>query len=239
MSAIQLLKKTAKDSRIWNMTEFLERSDPRILAFLNAHAVTTAARNPEFSNFLLESDMLLRDGIGVKIGLKLFGMGRTENLNGTDLITLILKEIPDKSVVLFGASEDTMHVTRDKLEAQGFKNIVLTMNGFHKDSDYLEKIKETQPDIILLCMGMPRQELLAARLKAEKFPGLIICGGGWADFYSGVKPRAPLWMRKLALEWFFRLINEPKRLGKRYTVDILYFFYVVLKDRFLNKASPS
>lgn len=232
----QLLEKTASDSQNWNMTKFLSPPTQKTLSFLNAHAVTTADRNPDFARFLYESDQLLRDGIGVKIGLKLFGLGETENLNGTDLITLILKEAQDKKIVIFGASEETMHITNKKLTAKGFRNIVSCLHGFHDNLTYLEEIKEKQPDIVLLCMGMPRQELLAADIKKQNYSGLIICGGGWADFYSGAKPRAPLWMRKFGLEWFFRLINEPKRLGKRYTVDIIYFFYVVIKDRLSQKA---
>jgi hypothetical protein len=218
------------------MHVFLTEKGPRILAFLNAHAITTSERRPDFREFLFNADKLLRDGIGVKLALKIFGLGRTDNLNGTDLITLILKASINQKTVIFGASEETMRATAEKLKNEGHDNIAATLNGFLDDETYLAKILEIKPEIILLCMGMPRQENLAAIIKKSGFTGLVICGGGWADFYSGVKARAPLWMRRLGFEWFFRLMSEPRRLGKRYTVDIIYFFYVVIKDRYKGKA---
>lgn len=232
ISVEALLDKTTRDSQLWNMDAFLAEERPRTLSFLNAHAVTTSRRNPVFAKFLYESDMLLRDGIGVKMALALFGYGKTENLNGTDLITLLLYRMHAKNIALFGSSDETLAHCRDKLNIHCLHNVFLYEHGFHDDEFYIQKSKEFQTDAILLCMGMPRQEIVAQKLKDSGYEGLIICGGGWADFYSGVKPRAPLWMRNYGLEWFHRLMNEPKRLGKRYTVDIVYFFYVVLKDKF-------
>lgn len=237
ISISSLFEKTAYDSKRWNLDTFRDLANgPLIISFLNAHAVTTASRKPEFKEFLGQSDFLLRDGIGVKIGMKIFGLEKTENLNGTDLITVLLDQLKEKSLAIFGASEETMAVTKAKLESNGYDNIQVTHHGFHEDDFYLQQVKELKPDVVLLCMGMPRQELLAQKLSAEKYNGVIICGGGWADFYSGVKPRAPKFMRKLALEWLYRLMREPMRLGKRYTIDILDFFRIVLLERMKGNA---
>ncbi len=232
-----LFEKTAFDSKRWTLDLFNEcKNNPLTICFLNAHAVTTASRKPEFAEILDQSDFLLRDGIGVKIGMNFFGLEKTENLNGTDLITILLDHLRDRNIAIFGASDETMAVTKKKLEENGFGNIQTTLHGFYEDDHYLKTVTETQPDVILLCMGMPRQELLAQKLRENGYRGMILCGGGWADFYSGVKPRAPQFMRNFGMEWLYRLIREPMRLGKRYTIDILDFFRIVLMERMKGTA---
>jgi N-acetylglucosaminyldiphosphoundecaprenol N-acetyl-beta-D-mannosaminyltransferase len=223
-----LLRKTARDSRKWRMDDLAVGSSPRLLAFLNAHGVNTAVRNPAFRRVLLASDYLLRDGIGVRLGLRYFGLGETDNLNGTDLIAPLLMRNRDRKIAIFGASDEALAACRARLSREGVTNIVATAHGFQADEAYLERARTVAPELLVLCMGMPRQELLAGRLLEDGFAGVIVCGGGWADFYSGVKKRAPLWMRRLSLEWLHRLTREPARLGKRYTVDLLYFFCVLL-----------
>ncbi len=224
-----LLHKTAQDSREWRIPENFMPNKPLTLGFLNQHGVNTAVRNEDFYSFLMASDYLLRDGIGVKLALKLFKLGETENLNGTDLISILIRHYHGRKLAIFGASADTINACRERLEKEGVRNIVAMEHGFHEDGFYLKLCETVRPDIIILCMGMPRQEILAGKLEKEKLAGMIICGGGWADFYSGVKIRAPEWMRKLSLEWLHRLLKEPRRLGKRYTIDIIYYFYLLAK----------
>ena len=227
-----LLEKTAKDSRAWVKPSDFSAGHPLTLSFLNAHGVNTASRNEIFYNFLMESDWLLRDGIGVKLALKLFNLGETENLNGTDLISVLVHFYKDRKLAIFGASDAALTACRLRLESEGVTHIVAMEHGFHEDQFYLRLCEDVKPEIILLCMGMPRQELLAVKLKDRKSAGLIICGGGWADFYSGIKIRAPEWVRKCSLEWLHRLVREPKRLGRRYTIDIIYYFYLITRSRF-------
>lgn len=226
-----LLAKTANDSRRWTLPEGFSAEKPVMVSFLNAHGINTAVRNSAFYNFLMDSDFLLRDGIGVRLALKLFNLGETENLNGTDLITVLIHSFRNKKLAIFGASDAAISSCRKRLESEGVSNIVAAENGFHADDFYLKLCEQVKPDYVVLCMGMPRQELLAARMKERKSAGMIVCGGGWADFYSGVKIRAPEWVRKLSLEWLHRLVKEPKRLGKRYTVDILYYFFVIFRAK--------
>lgn len=227
----ELLEKTAHDSTVWDMAAFLKQSGPQRLTFLNAHAVTTAQENPEFAQVLMQSDMLLRDGIGIKIALKLFSLGPTANLNGTDLITKILSQCDDRKLLVFGASDETMTAMAQKRQAEGYQSLQAVRNGFYPEDVYISEMQTQEADIILLCMGMPRQELLAEKLRLAGFGGLIICGGGWADFYSETKVRAPLFMRRFGMEWLFRLSREPRRLGKRYTVDIVRFLWLVYRNR--------
>ena len=228
----ELLDKTYTDSVRWNLkTLALKEGKTRCISFLNAHAVTMAYDRKDFSSSLIQFDYLLRDGVGVKIALSAFGHPKTENLNGTDLLPRILTHFSDKNIALWGATEDVMNTCKSKLKNASIENIFSLEHGFHDPDYYLELAQNTKQTIIVLCMGMPKQELLAKKLTEKSLCQLVICAGGWADFYSETKKRAPEWICKLSLEWVHRLIKEPKRLGKRYTFGVLYFFYVIIKVR--------
>lgn len=225
---LEILEKTERDSLAWDLAALDPAKGLQRLMFLNAHGVNWAMRHPDFRQELLESDLLLRDGIGVAMGMKMLGLAETENLNGTDLIPKILDRDRSEAIAVWGSSEEALEKLRARLESEGFDNLVSMEHGFHDDAFYETLYREMRPRILVLCMGMPRQELLAGKLgKDTGEGGLIICGGGWANFHSGHTQRAPLWVQRMRLEWLHRLSREPMRLGKRYTVDILKYFATV------------
>lgn len=231
---LELLQKTSRDSLGWTLDGWVKEGESKIISFLNAHAVNMASKNPDFRCVLAQSDVLLRDGIGVKLALKLFKLNPADNLNGTDLIPRILSHYPTVRIAIFGATLEAILIAAEKLKTTQKAVVVSLEHGFHDFEYYCEKAESAKADVIVLCMGMPKQELLAKDLKDKKLAKLVICGGGWADFYSGVKKRAPLWVRQWSLEWVYRLLKEPKRLGRRYTIDILFYFYVILRAKFFS-----
>lgn len=230
MKIVELLKKTEQESTLWDIDN-IPYDKGFILSFLNAHAINMAFKNQDFFDALMQSRFLLRDGIGVKIAMKLFRLNAGDNLNGTDLISKIIPRMSDKKIAIYGASSEALEATHKRLNSEGITNIIDLQHGFHDFKYYIDMAQQKNPDVIILCMGMPKQELLAVQLYQSYPDKIIICGGGWADFYSGTKKRAPVFIRKLSLEWVYRLFHEPKRLGKRYTIDIIYFFYVILLAR--------
>ncbi|WP_147114289.1 WecB/TagA/CpsF family glycosyltransferase [Tateyamaria sp. syn59] len=221
---LKVIHKTEQDSLDWSLDQLHPGQGPQRLMFLNAHGVNCAARNDAFRQQVLQSDFLLRDGVGLAIGMKRLGLRETENLNGTDLIPKVLARHRAARLAVWGSSEEALDKLGVRLREEGHDALVSLEHGFHDDSFYVEKYRALQPDILVLCMGMPRQELLAGQLAGEAGNGLIICGGGWANFHSGHIPRAPLWVQRLRLEWLHRLSREPLRLGRRYTVDVLRYF---------------
>ena len=109
------------------------------------------------------------------------------------------------------------------------------MDGFHDLDFYIDFLKQhSQPQgysVIVLAMGMPKQEILAQMIKINlKTNGLVICGGAIIDFQAERFSRAPQWIRDLSLEWLYRLLKEPKRLFKRYIIGIPVFFFQLLKN---------
>ena len=198
---------------------------PGVLSFLNAHAANLAWLNDDFYRQLLGSDVVLRDGIGLRILLLMLGRSPGLNLNGTDFVPQILDALPrTRRIAVYGTEEPFLSAGVDKIREMGF-SIAGREHGFHCDNHYIERMLKTTPDIVLLAMGMPKQERIAAALKgaAGDRGMLIINGGAIVDFLGGRISRAPVFLQKLGLEWLFRLMNEPGRLWQRYIIGNTMF----------------
>ncbi|MCQ8847332.1 WecB/TagA/CpsF family glycosyltransferase [Alteromonas stellipolaris] len=199
------------------------------ISFLNAHGCIIASKNSDFNSALLNSDYLFRDGIGVKMMLKSLSSPSGYNANGTDLIPLVLKRHKEKKILCIGTSTPFLDKAVRKMRESGI-NIVHAIDGFRSKEDMVQVIEQYKPDIVLLGMGMPRQELFCDHFKSLNYNSSImfICGGAILDFYAERFPRAPNLFRKFGLEWFYRLIKEPKRLFKRYVLGIPMFFLLLM-----------
>lgn len=211
---------------------------PVVLSFLNHHAVNLAIDDADFRGHLLAADLLLRDGIGVAIACRFLGFQDGADLNGADLIPLILERLKGRRVMLCGASEPWLGEAARRLANKGHK-IVGAIDGFQDFERYRQAVNEARPDILVLGMGMPRQEALASRLEPDLHaPMLIINGGAIIDFLGGRFPRAPIVWRRLRLEWLFRLLQEPGRLAGRHLLGIPVFFGRLVRARlFLRSAA--
>jgi len=189
---------------------------PTVLSFLNQHAFNLAWEQAEFGDLLGRSDVLLRDGVGVAVLLKLLGRAPGMNMNGTDLIPQILAAYRGRRVALVGTTAPYLEQAAQQLREAG-ANVVFVQDGFAEEDSYVGKLIAAEPELIVLGMGMPRQERFAASLAgALRRPALIVNGGAILDFLAGRFPRAPGWLRALRLEWLYRLAREPRRLWGRY-----------------------
>jgi N-acetylglucosaminyldiphosphoundecaprenol N-acetyl-beta-D-mannosaminyltransferase len=209
------------------------------LYFLNDHGFNIAQADPEYLNALNRADFLLNDGIGVKLGAKIWGIRLDQNLNGTDLIPklLVLFQQRGGSVFLLGASKQAVRSAAERME-QNFPglNIADYHHGyFRSPEDMVRRINASGASVLLVGMGMPLQEKFIEAHDQELKPMLRIAGGGYIDFASGLKPRAPKIMRRLNLEWLFRMILEPRRMWKRNVIGHLQFFITVLRLKFTKK----
>jgi N-acetylglucosaminyldiphosphoundecaprenol N-acetyl-beta-D-mannosaminyltransferase len=195
-------------------------AEPLVLAFVNAHAMNSAAESPPFYDALIEADVVLRDGAGMAILMRLLNQAPGLNLNGTDLIPKVLRRYAGQPIALFGTQDPYLARAQAHVLTQlAPGSTCTTAHGFLETADYVHLAARHRPRLIVLGMGMPRQEEVAAVLRAALgFPCLIVCGGAIIDFMGGKTSRAPGWMRSAGLEWLFRLALEPKRLFKRYVI---------------------
>jgi N-acetylglucosaminyldiphosphoundecaprenol N-acetyl-beta-D-mannosaminyltransferase len=194
-----------------------------VISFVNAHAVNLACDDPNFFKVLMSADLLLRDGLGVQLLMRAIGRGPGMNMNGTDFIPRLLATSKSLPIALYGSSADVASAAAARLQNEGAVRVT-HCDGFRAVEHYLQRIQEDQPRVVVLGMGMPKQELLAdAIVKASTQPILVINGGAILDFMSGRIRRAPAPLRRFGLEWMFRLWLEPRRLWRRYLVGNAVF----------------
>lgn len=207
-----------------------ENKDIQVVGFVNAHAMNLISISSSFYNNLISCDILLRDGSGMKLLYKALGEDPGLNMNGTDFIPKLLKKNRSKRIALLGTQEPYLSKASDFLKEKNNLNIVFQYDGFRETEFYIDKLKSLDPDIIVLGMGMPKQELVAAELKKSlKSSSVIVCGGAIIDFLAGRYERAPVWMRKMGFEWVYRLIKEPKRLFRRYIYGNPIFLFNLIR----------
>lgn len=206
------------------------------LAFANAHAFNLGRANPHFGSALLSSDLVLRDGIGVKWLMQFAGQEPGYNLNGTDFIPLVLPAIfKNKRLAVYGARDQELEKAQLKLKQLGLQ-VVDLFHGFADSEEYLRRVECCQPDVVLLAMGMPKQERVAEALNKRFERVSVINGGAIVDFMAGKVSRAPLWVRRIGMEWLYRLLLEPRRLFKRYVIgNIVFLFHAVRVARPMSK----
>lgn len=218
----------------------LAHQTPTFMVTANPEIMMYALKNPSYYQLLQDADIVIPDGIGIVIGSKMLGTPIQERLAGYDL-TLCLFDLAAKKgykVYFLGAKPEVVEEAAKKMKDRYTSlDIVGYHHGyFHPDDEsIIADIKRTSPDIILVGLGYPKQEQWIDRYRKRLAKGLMIGVGGTFDGLAGVVPRAPKIWRKLNLEWFYRLIQQPTR-WKRMLV-IPAFIARVWWER--GKKSPS
>ncbi|MDR6711364.1 exopolysaccharide biosynthesis WecB/TagA/CpsF family protein [Pseudomonas hunanensis] len=211
------------------LTSLSTPDTPTVLGFVNAHALNLVVADTDYCKALAAADVLLRDGSGMALLYRRLGLEPGLNMNGTDFIPKLLAAFRGRRVAFWGTQEPFLSQAVRCCEARFGVQTVSLQHGFAEVDTYLELAQRLLPDLIVLGMGMPKQEVVAARLAASGRPCLIVCGGAILDFLGGKVNRAPPWLRRLGGEWAYRLLREPKRLFKRYVIGNPLFLIRTLR----------
>ena len=204
--------------------------------FLNAHCFNVAQSDDQYRSALEQCTYLLNDGVGVELAGRLAGIRFEENLNGTDLIPKLIDLFTrhQLSVFCFGAKPDVIPVAVDAIRnANPDTRIAGYMDGYAEDPDLvIQEIDNSGADVVILGLGVPKQELWVHRYASQsECAKVFICGGAIFDFLSGNARRAPAWLRKIKLEWLYRLFQEPRRLFGRYVPGSVKFMRHLIRLR--------
>lgn len=196
----------------------IEEKTPKHIITLNAEIIYRAQSEAKLLEIINLADLVTPDGAGVVWASKHLGEPVPERVTGIDLMQEIIKEANEKGwrLFLFGAAPEVADVAAKKIK-ENFKNvnIVGINHGFIKsekeEEALLEKIKASNPDVLFVALGAPRQEYwIRENLENLSIPVNIGVGGSF-DVIAGNVERAPLWVQKVQLEWLHRLIKEPSR----------------------------
>lgn len=220
------------------LDKIVHSKGPRILSFFNAHAANLVWTDLDFRRKILASNYLLRDGSGIHLFLSLLKINSGLNLNGTDLIPEILNLYERNTVIaIYGTKGLFLEDGVSSIKDMGFEKIY-SEDGFQSQDYYLEKYKEQKPDLVILAMGMPKQEKLSIFLRDATNNDndvLIINGGGIIDFLSRRVKRAPKFMRRMGIEWLYRFTRDPIRLWKRNLGSVVFILRALKFSRTRQK----
>ena len=199
---------------------FIEKGERRLIATANAEMIMRATYDVELKTILNAADLVVPDGAGTVWAAGYLGHPMPERGAGYDLSQELMRLAPSKKYKLyfFGSAPGVADLAKAKAEKwyPGI-DIVGTRNGYFSAEDeqsIIADIKAKKPDILLVALGVPKQEKwLYAHLDELNVPVSIGVGGSF-DVMAGVMKRAPLWMQKAKLEWLYRGLKQPSRIGR-------------------------
>ena len=203
--------------------------------YVNAHCINIAGKDPDYKKILQRATLVYADGMGPILASKILGKPLSERTSAPDFISEVfsIAETKKWSFYLLGNEDNVVRKAAGNIKKR-FPMLIITgyQNGFFTDNvQVIEDINRVNPDIILVGMGTPRQEKWIAdnidKVNAKTFWAV----GGLFDFISGKRKRAPKWIQSLGFEWIFRLVQEPRRLWKRYFFGNIAFLLSVFRER--------
>ncbi|MGL4109664.1 WecB/TagA/CpsF family glycosyltransferase [Clostridium sp. LP20] len=207
----------------------------------NVDHIVKLETDDEFKRIYKEADLILTDGMPLVWISKLNGNCIKEKVSGSDLFPNVCGLASKRGYKLFllGAAEGVAETAaRNLINKYKGLNIVGTYSpkyGFENDEEEIMRIishvKSEQPDILAVGLGAPKQEKFIYNYRKELGVPLSLAIGASIDFEAGTIRRAPNWMQKAGLEWFYRLIKEPGRMFKRYIIDDMKIIGLFFKYR--------
>ena len=221
---------------VCELCQRIEQRQPTHVVFVNAAKVVRYRQNPELRAAIDRSDMLLADGVPIVWASKLRGTPLPGRVNGTDLMERMLTASADRGyrVFLLGARPDVLQrsVAEIRRRHPGLQ-IAGARHGYFGEEEeavIVREIYESRSDLLLLGMSTPKKELWGDRHLSSLNVAVCQGVGGSFETLAGVVRRAPFWMQRSGLEWFYRLLQEPGRMWRRYLETNSAFVWLVLAD---------
>lgn len=194
--------------------EYLDGSTPRAIYTPNSEIIMAAYRDERYRNTLNNADMVIPDGIGVVYGAKILKKPLYGRVTGYDLSCALLEHAGKcgMRVFLYGGKPGIAEIAAEKIHKKYNVTIAGTENGYLKDdSGVPDKIRASRADMVLVCLGFPRQEYWIEENKEKTGAKVLIGAGGSIDAFAGTVKRAPVFFQKANLEWLYRLLKQPSR----------------------------
>jgi len=227
------------------ITEILKLSEEKSSSYIsisNVHMTIEVYQDEKFEKVVNHSDITTPDGMPLAKAIKLFYGINQERVAGMDLMPDLMKRSEElgKSIFLYGSTDEILSIIKKKSQKE-FPSLKLEiysppfreLNDIEKN-EIIHQINDFNPDFVFVALGCPKQEKWMAEHKGI-INSCMLGLGGVFEVYAGVKNRAPLWMQNNSLEWLYRLIQDPKRLWKRYLYTNSLFIILLLKQLLLQK----
>jgi N-acetylglucosaminyldiphosphoundecaprenol N-acetyl-beta-D-mannosaminyltransferase len=218
--------------------EFILSGQPHQHVVVNVDKIVKADRDPQLKAIINGCQLVNVDGMPVVWASKLLGVPLKERVTGIDLFERLLEKASKIGwrVFFLGAKEDIVkRVVANCYEKYPTLQIVGYRNGYwnaDEESEIVETIKRSRPDLLFVAISSPKKEHFLNKYQKEMKVPFAMGVGGAFDVLAGSMKRAPKWMQNCGMEWFYRFLQEPKRMFKRYFINDMLFFWLLIKEVF-------
>jgi N-acetylglucosaminyldiphosphoundecaprenol N-acetyl-beta-D-mannosaminyltransferase len=216
---------------------FIHTGKPHQHVVVNVDKLVKASRDPELRQIINDCALINVDGMPVVWASRLLGKPLKERVAGVDLFEALMRRAGDRGwrVFLLGAQEEVVSKVAATYQHK-YPRLVLAgyRNGYWKgeleEAQVVEQIRDARPDLLFVAISSPKKEQFLGRWQAEMKIPFAMGVGGTFDVAIGHVRRAPVWMQKSGLEWFFRFLQEPRRMFRRYFIEDMAFVWLFIKE---------
>ncbi len=235
-------KESLDQVSLWGM-----QHKPGFVCFANVHMVIEAHNDPAFAQLLNEATLVLPDGKPVALACNWLYKKKQERVSGMDFMPAILAEADklNARIFLYGSTEQVLEKLKQRVQAEfpGAAIAGTISPPFRQLSEeemqrHIQTINDVAPNFVLLALGCPKQEKWMAK-NYSRINAMLLGLGGAFPVMAGLQKRAPSWMQRLALEWLYRLGQEPRRMFRRYFYTNLYFIVLFTKELVRKKPAKN
>jgi N-acetylglucosaminyldiphosphoundecaprenol N-acetyl-beta-D-mannosaminyltransferase len=234
------------DAQIALMLKWAKGKLSKTVCIANVHMVIEANQNQGFADVLRSADLVTPDGMPLVWMLRLMGVAGQERVAGPDVLAALCSSAPKEGVSLFFLGSQTVILEKMRarlnqeypaLKIAGMEALPFRPMTAEEDEAIVQKLNNSGAGIILVSLGCPKQEVWMAAHQNQVQAVMVGLGGAF-PVYAGIHKRAPKFIQSWGLEWLYRLIQEPRRLWKRYFSTMPRFIWLALKQ-FMDDAKKS
>jgi N-acetylglucosaminyldiphosphoundecaprenol N-acetyl-beta-D-mannosaminyltransferase len=224
------------EETLQQVERFIRSGLPHQHVVVNVDKLVKASRSEELRRAINDCALINADGMPIVWASHLLGKPLKERVTGIDLFESLMLRAAAKGwrVFLLGAREEVVNSARQIYERKypGLK-VAGCRNGYwrpEEEPQVVEQIRSAQPDILAVAITSPKKEYFLRRYQAELRIPFAMGVGGTLDIAAGRIKRAPVWMQKSGFEWFYRFVQEPRRMFMRYFFEDMAFFWLLVKE---------
>lgn len=231
-----LMDNLTMEETLQKVEGFIATGTPHQHVVVNVDKLVKANRDPELRRIINECALINVDGMPVVWAARLLGKPLKERVAGVDLFEALMKRAAEKGwrVYLLGAREEVVSDVK-RIYEKKYAGMTLAgyRNGYWKpeeEAGVVAQIAAAQADLLFVAISSPKKEHFLGQYQAQMKIPFAMGVGGTFDVAVGRVKRAPLWMQKSGLEWFYRFLQEPRRMFRRYFIDDMGFIWLFLKE---------
>lgn len=220
------------------ITNWAKNRENHYVCIANVHMVVEAHWHADFAKVLEQADLVTPDGMPLVWLLRLMGVKHQNRVAGLDLFLVLCAQAEQIGIPIYFVGSQASILERmrvrlirefPKLQIAGMSPLPFRSLTDQEQEELLGSIEDSQAGLVFVSLGCPKQEKWMYQNR-DRIPAVMLGLGGVFPVYAGLQRRAPRWVREWGLEWLYRLIQEPRRLWKRYLVTNLVFLGLILRQ---------